>query len=143
MIKKVKTKVVPLLLLAIVWSVEAEVTAGVCEQSCKVASESGYFLVEALPENRPVRLNKHHSWIVRVTDSKGVPLSNLSLAIGGGMPGHGHGLPTQPRVTENLGSGRYRISGLLFNMHGDWILRVGVRDGDIQDEARLHFAIDF
>lgn len=142
----VQTKVVAktcmwLLAWSFIWAPSA--SAGVCERACGAVSQSGYFIIEVRPEAEIIPLHQYHSWIVRVTDSKGMPLSDVYLLVGGGMPGHGHGLPTQPRVTERLGDGRYRISGVLFNMHGDWVFRIGVRDGDIQDEARINFALDF
>jgi hypothetical protein len=49
------------------------------------------------------------------------------------MPLHDHGMPTRPRVTADLGGGRYRLDGLRFHMNGDWeivleILANGSRD---------------
>ena len=46
-----------------------------------------------------------------------------TIMIDGGMPQHGHGLPTAPRVTRSLGGGRYQVEGLKFNMGGWWELR--------------------
>jgi hypothetical protein len=36
------------------------------------------------------------------------------------MPAHDHGLPTYPRVTEELGEGKYRLDGMRFHMAGAW-----------------------
>ncbi len=49
------------------------------------------------------------------------------------MPAHDHGMPTRPRVTADLGEGRYRLDGMRFHMNGDWeivleILADGRRD---------------
>ena len=60
-------------------------------------------------------------------------LSDAEIAVDGGMPEHGHGLPTRPRVTENLGDGRYRISGLRFTMSGNWVLVLPVRTAAVSD----------
>ncbi len=130
-----------LLACSFIWVPSA--SAGACEPVCRAVSESGYFIVEVRPEAEMIALNQYHSWIVRITDSNGMPLSDVYLLVGGGMLGHGHGLPTQPRISGRLGEGLYRISGVLFNMHGNWMLRIGVRDGDIQDEARINLALDF
>lgn len=62
--------------------------------------------------------------IVRVTDAGGSALDALELKIDGGMPQHGHGLPTRPRVARQLGNGRYQIEGLKFNMGGWWELKL-------------------
>ena len=40
------------------------------------------------------------------------------LKVDGDMPQHGHGLPTRPRVTRNLGNGDYQIEGVKFQMGG-------------------------
>jgi len=63
---------------------------------------------------------------VIVSDAATQPISDASIAIGGGMPEHGHGLPTRPRVTKNLGNGWYAISGLRFNMGGWWELKLAI-----------------
>ena len=49
-----------------------------------------------------------------------------AITIDGGMPQHGHGLPTRPRVTKDLGNGVYEISGLRFNMGGWWELKLTI-----------------
>ena len=46
------------------------------------------------------------------------------------MPAHDHGLPTRPRVTEELGNGDYRLEGMRFHMGGYWEIRVSVTTGD-------------
>jgi len=42
------------------------------------------------------------------------------------MPEHDHGLPTIPRVTEELGGGDYKLDGLRFHMSGYWEVIVTV-----------------
>ena len=62
-----------------------------------------------------------------VVDSKsGQPVTGASITIDGGMPQHGHGLPTRPRVTKDLGNGAYEISGVRFNMGGWWELKLTI-----------------
>lgn len=63
---------------------------------------------------------------VAVANGSGHAVSDATIAIDGGMPQHGHGLPTRPRVTKNLGSGWYEISGLRFNMGGWWELKLTI-----------------
>jgi hypothetical protein len=38
------------------------------------------------------------------------------------MPQHGHGLPSRPQVTKNLGSGNYLVEGMKFQMGGWWVM---------------------
>ena len=61
-----------------------------------------------------------------VTDATGQPITGAAIAIGGGMPQHGHGLPTRPRVTNDLGNGWYEVSGVRFNMGGWWELKLTI-----------------
>ncbi|MGE0042801.1 MAG: FixH family protein [Vicinamibacterales bacterium] len=65
---------------------------------------------------------------VRVTlrQADGGPVDDARIAVDGGMPQHGHGLPTRPRVTRNLGDGIYEIEGVRFNMGGWWELRLAI-----------------
>lgn len=60
------------------------------------------------------------TWLVRVTTPDGKPVSGASIHVMGGMPEHGHGLPSQPAVSSAERPGEYRITGLNFNMAGWW-----------------------
>lgn len=71
----------------------------------------------------------------------GGPLENASLRLGGGMPGHGHGLPSAPQITASLGDGRYLVEGLKFNMTGDWVLSLGIYYNGLEDKAIWKFNI--
>jgi len=57
---------------------------------------------------------------VTVRDAEGRAIDEAQISIDGGMPQHGHGLPTRPRVTRNVGDGIYEIEGVRFNMGGWW-----------------------
>ena len=48
------------------------------------------------------------------------------ISVDGGMPEHGHGLPTQPRVKRALGHGVYEIEGVRFNMGGWWEFKLAI-----------------
>ena len=57
------------------------------------------------------------------------------------MPAHGHGLPTEPRVTANLGDGDYRVEGMKFHMQGDWVVTFAISAGGKEDIATLEFQL--
>jgi len=82
-------------------------------------SAQGRYVATLLPE-RELRPRQMHTVRVAVVDAEGHAIDGASLAIGGGMPQHGHGLPTRPRVTRALGDGTYEIEGVRFNMGGWW-----------------------
>ena len=79
-----------------------------------------------LQPQEPLRVRRLQSVPVLITDAKGVPVESAVISVDGGMPEHGHGLPTQPRVTRALGNGLYEIEGVRFNMGGWWELKLAI-----------------
>jgi hypothetical protein len=90
----------------------------------RTSAESRYTAViepaEPLKPRRMLKVN------VSIVDASGRPVDGAAIEVDGGMPQHGHGLPTQPRVTKSLGDGRYEIDGLRFNMGGWWELHLAI-----------------
>jgi len=74
----------------------------------------------------PLRTRKLQTLEVVITDRDGHPVDGATIAIDGGMPQHGHGLPTRPRISKALGGGNYEIDGLRFNMGGWWELTLTI-----------------
>lgn len=89
------------------------------------ASTAGTFRATVEPAE-PLRTRKLLSVRLRLEDAEGNALENAKIIVDGGMPQHGHGLPTQPRVTRALGDGRYQVDGVRFNMGGWWELKFRV-----------------
>ncbi|MBS0403079.1 MAG: FixH family protein, partial [Proteobacteria bacterium] len=56
----------------------------------------------------------------------GTPVRGATFRVDGGMPQHGHGLPTQPRVTRELAPGTYALDGMKFSMTGWWELKLAI-----------------
>ena len=73
-----------------------------------------------------IRVRRMQTMRVVVTDQDGEAIENAQILVDGGMPQHGHGLPTQPRVTRYLGDGAYEIEGVKFNMGGWWEFALAV-----------------
>lgn len=48
--------------------------------------------------------------------------ADLIIAVDGGMPSHGHGLPTAPQAVPTDKPGEFRIDGLKYSMPGEWVL---------------------
>lgn len=88
-------------------------------------SANGMFTAMLLPVE-PVRVRTLQSMTVVITDASMHPVDNAQLTIDGGMPRHGHGLPTKPRVTSHIGGGVYEIDGVRFNMGGWWEFKVSI-----------------
>ena len=106
-------------------------------------SDSGRLLGRLAPESGAVAIGKFQTWILALRAAGGAPVTGAVIAIAGGMPGHGHGLPTQPQVTEELRDGRYRIEGVKLNMVGAWVIEVFVETAAGRDRLRFDLAIDY
>ncbi|KGJ03173.1 YtkA-like [Paracoccus halophilus] len=104
-------------------------------------SDAGLYRAELLPEAMPIPINIMQAWTLTLTDAAGIPVEGARIAITGGMPAHGHGLPTAPGVTADLGDGRYRIEGLHFSMTGVWALGFGVMASPGADRIIFRFDI--
>jgi len=130
-------RVVKTLCLAVVFLLPVTSVADDCREGCEAVSRDGHFQVVARPVPEKPPLREYHDWTVEVKDANGSPADLAALSVSGGMPGHGHGLPSQPKVHEHLGDGRYRISGFLFNMHGEWKLRFHLAGQNRDDVAEL------
>ena len=90
-----------------------------------VAEEAGLRVTYSSPSG-PLEINRIHSWVLHVESNEGLPVENAQISVEGGMPEHDHGLPTRPRVTEELGGGDYRLEGMRFHMRGYWEIVVTV-----------------
>ena len=86
----------------------------------EVMSESGRLRLSYASDNEPMAINTMHSWVVHLQTAEGAPVEDAEITVVGGMPDHDHGLPTAPRVTENLGAGDYLLEGMKFHMNGRW-----------------------
>ncbi|MFK7913255.1 MAG: cytochrome-c peroxidase [Pseudomonadales bacterium] len=91
-------------------------------------TERGAYRVILEPQERdqPIPVGRLHAWEVTVETADGERFIPGQISIGGGMPAHGHGLPSAPAVTRHLGNGRFLIEGMLFNMTGAWQLRLAI-----------------
>jgi len=83
-------------------------------------TDASLYTVQIGPVDPEIRLRRMHDWTLDLTDSRGRPIDTAHIAIDGGMPQHGHGLPSAPEVTQALGGGRFLIEGMKFNMRGWW-----------------------
>ena len=84
------------------------------------------YIVMLQPPPEPAAINQLHAWQVKLTSPAGVPVGNASIKVDGGMPQHGHGLPTRPQVTRELPDGGYLIEGMKFSMTGWWEIRLAI-----------------
>ena len=106
-------------------------------------SVDGRFVATLRPQGERPQIGRVQNWEVKVTTPEGKAVYPARIGVNGGMPGHGHGLPTTPQVTEHLGEGRYRIEGLSFNMAGDWVLLLAIETPELRDRVQFEMTIDW
>ncbi|MGQ2902179.1 MAG: FixH family protein [Neoaquamicrobium sediminum] len=104
-------------------------------------SAAGTYEVTIEPEAEPIQQGALHGWIVTVKTPDGEPVSDAEITVDGGMPQHGHGLPTAPQSVGHLGEGRYRIEGVRFNMGGWWVLKFAISAPAGNDEAEFNIVL--
>lgn len=85
-------------------------------------SNAGLFRVSFAASEPAIPINRLHTWTLHVETAAGLPIDNAQIAVDGDMPQHGHGLPTRPQVTQNLGNGDYLVEGMKFQMGGWWVM---------------------
>lgn len=90
------------------------------------ATEHGLYIASVEPGLSPLVVGTMHSWVAEITTPDGTAVGQAKIEIDGGMPQHGHGLPTEPKVSAELGGGRYQIDGMKFNMPGWWVVNFEV-----------------
>ncbi len=98
-------------------------------------SRQGKFVVRMDPPATGPAIHQMHAWQVRLSAPDGTPVSQAKLAFDGGMPQHGHGFPTRPRVTREVSPGVYVLEGMKFSMTGWWDMRLAIQSGDVSDTA--------
>ena len=89
------------------------------------SSQRNVYTVSFVSSLEPIEINRIHSWTLSIS-SDGEPVSGAELTIFGGMPAHDHGMPTRPRVTSEIGEGKYRLDGMRFHMNGYWEVSIEI-----------------
>ncbi len=94
-----------------------------------------------LQPDQPLRPRRMQTVRVAITDAAGAPVDDATIHVDGGMPQHGHGLPTRPRVTQALGNGLYEIEGVRFNMGGWWEFKLAINSASGSDLVTFNLAL--
>ena len=84
------------------------------------------YVVTLQPPARPPAINQLHAWQVKVATPAGAPVTHALVKVDGGMPQHGHGLPTRPQVTREVADGTYLIEGMKWSMTGWWEIKLAI-----------------
>ena len=93
-------------------------------------TDQGLFNAQISSDANPIPMRRIHTWTIQLADRSGRPVDGAAIGVSGGMPDHGHGLPTQPQVSTTDTPGRYKINGVRFSMTGWWVLNLAIRTPD-------------
>jgi hypothetical protein len=102
----------------------------------------GRYVVHMEPPAATPAINQIHSWQIKVSSPDGTPVRNAHIAVDGGMPQHGHGLPTLPQVTREIAAGTYVMEGMKFSMSGWWEIRLAIQAAEGPDTAVFNIVVD-
>jgi hypothetical protein len=105
-------------------------------------SEAGLFRAWYTSDIEPPPINEMHTWTLHVETADGALVEDASINVAGDMPAHGHGLPTQPQVTEYLGQGDYLVEGMQFSMGGFWVMTFEIEAAGQVDVVNFDLTLD-
>jgi len=104
-------------------------------------SGDGKYLVTLQPPATPAHINQLHAWQVMLASPAGAPIAHARITVDGGMPQHGHGLPTRPQVTQEPSAGTYLIEGMKFSMTGWWEIKLAIDSPEGADKVTFNTVV--
>ena len=104
-------------------------------------SASSVYRVALVPPAQTPAINQMHSWKVKLATPDGTPVHGAKFLVDGGMPQHGHGLPTQPRVTREVENGIYALDGMKFSMTGWWEVKLTIQGPQGADKVTFNWVV--
>lgn len=110
--------------------------------SLRRPTDAGRFVVTLQPPQPAPAINQIHAWTIGVATPAGVPVKGARIVVDGGMPQHGHGLPTRPRVTQELSEGVYLMEGMKFSMTGWWEIKLAIEASGATDTVTFNRIIE-
>ena len=104
-------------------------------------SASGLYRGTVRPHGDTIPQGRLHRWTLHLETADGTPVDSVKVAVDGGMPQHGHGLPTKPRVTRAAGNGDHVVEGMKFNMGGWWVVKFAVQSKASTDTVTFNLKL--
>ncbi len=109
--------------------------------AAKKLTDNKMFNVSYKSMREPIPINRIHTWELAVLKADGSPVRGAVISLDGDMPEHGHGLSTQPEVTDDLGNGKYLVEGIKFSMPGWWVMKFNIQSGDKEDTVMFNLML--
>lgn len=104
-------------------------------------TEGGLYRVSIKAPDDAPPTGKIHEWILHIEDTTGVAVDSATICVDGGMPEHGHGLPTTPEMSGPPANGDYRIEGMKFSMSGWWVVKFVIQARAGTDSVRFNLSL--
>ena len=105
-------------------------------------SDTGLYTVSFEPSGGKPAMGPISVWHLKVADAAGNPVRGAEITVGGGMPAHGHGLPTAPASTGEIEPGVYAIDGIKFSMAGHWKFDVTIKAAAGEDTVSFNRVLE-
>jgi hypothetical protein len=112
------------------------------DTSTERLTDRGVYLVSFTSDLDPITINQMHTWTLHVETGDGQIVEDAAILVSGGMPQHGHGLPTSPQVTQYLGNGDYLVEGLKFQMGGWWEVKFNISANGQSDDVTFNLILE-
>jgi hypothetical protein len=109
--------------------------------SLEKLSSTGVYRVALVPPATAPAVNQIHSWTVKLANAAGSPVHAAEFIVAGGMPQHGHGFPTKPRITRELETGTYLLEGVKFSMTGWWEIKLDIKGPQGSDTVTFNTVV--
>ena len=93
------------------------------------------------PDIMPIPVRRLQRWTLHIDTVDGRPVDVATITMNGGMPQHGHGLPSAPRVTQAMGNGDHLVEGVKFNMGGWWVVRFAIASAAGTDTVTFNLSL--
>jgi hypothetical protein len=104
-------------------------------------SEGGQYRGTIRPQGDSIVKGRLHSWTLHLETATGAPVEQAKISVDGGMPQHGHGLPTKPQVARQTGNGDHLVEGMKFNMGGWWVVKFHVSSATGNDSLVFNLSL--
>ncbi len=105
-------------------------------------SAQGRYVVRLEPPAKAPAINQIHAWRITLNAPDGTPVRAARILVDGGMPQHGHGLPTRPQVTREVADGTYLMEGMKFSMTGWWEIKLAIQGGAGADTVVFNTVVE-
>lgn len=105
-------------------------------------SDGGHFQVTFVPNEGQPEVGPISIWHAEIKTVDGAPVSGANVFVDGGMPQHGHGLPTAPQSQGEVSKGVYAIDGVKFSMRGWWEFTLTIRADGLEDTVTFNRVLE-